>query len=63
MWATARVQTTLVRAGHDRARVACLRIPLSFLTTRTFAISNGTCAAAATAPSSVDVGPNDGYTK
>ena len=32
-------------------------------TTRTCAVSNGTGAAAATAPSSVDVGSNDGYSR
>ena len=35
----------------------------SFSTTRTCAVSNGTGAAAATAPSSADIGLNDGYSR
>ena len=59
IWATARVQATQVR----RSRLGACHLfedSPSFSTTRTFAISNGTGAVAATAQSFADVGSNDG---
>ena len=62
IWATARVETSLVRRSRPDARHLFEDAP-SFSTTRTCAASNGTGAAAATTPISADVGSNDGYSR
>ena len=61
-WATARVQPTQVR----RSRLGACHLfedSPSFSTTRTFTMSNGTRAVAATTPSSADVGSNDEHSR
>ena len=60
IWANALLQITLVRTARQDARQLFEDSPL-FLTTRTRAVSSGTGAAAATTPSSADIGSNDGY--
>ena len=62
IWANALLQMTLVRTARQGARQLFEDFP-SFLTTRTFAVGGGTGAAAATAPSSADIGSNDGYSR
>ena len=63
IWANALLQITLVRTARQGARQLFEDSP-SFLTTHTFAVSNGTGAAAATAPSSAaDIGSNDGSSR
>ena len=62
IWANALLQIALVRTARQGARQLFEDSP-SFSTTRTCAVSNGTGAAAATAPSSADIGSNDGYSR
>ena len=56
------LQIAVVRTARQGARQLFEDSP-SFLTTRTCAVSNGTGAEAATAPSSADIGSNDGYSR